>query len=99
MLPGSPRSLDEDFLWAGTGAGDPLSPRGLGRGLEERERARDVDRPPSEVVRVERSTHLSIPNTTAATTGDHQGGMLPEEHEGMSSGVGVETTKDAQFTW
>jgi hypothetical protein len=53
-------ALDEDFLWSGTARRDALSPRGLGRGLEEREWAVKVHRPAFQVIRPLAPTNTAV---------------------------------------
>ena len=90
--------FEDDFLWAGTPGRDPLVPRDFSGLLEERERARNVNGPASQVERSRHAAHLSIATSSATAAGDAEARTDPQETEGMSSGMGDESAEEKKFT-
>ena len=85
--------LEDDFLGACAPDGYPLLPRDLGSLLEERERACDVNGSASQVERRRHAAHLSIATRSASAAGDAEARTDPQENEGMSSGMGNESSE------
>jgi hypothetical protein len=65
--------------------------------LEDRERAREVDRAALEVPGVRRPTSPAIAQTSPATAGESKTRVGSHKEEHVSAGVLVETTDDAKF--
>jgi hypothetical protein len=98
VLPGRVGVLHEDLLGPRAEGAQALGPGCLCGGLEERERARRVDRAALEVPGVRAATNAAVAQRSATTAGESEARVCSQEEQAVGSGVGSKATKDEEFT-
>jgi hypothetical protein len=98
MLVGQAGVLQQHFLGPRARRAQSLAPRCRGSVLEERERARRVDRPAPEVPRRRASTSAAVAQRSAPTAGESEARVASQEEQAVGTTVPVKASKDGQFT-